>query len=483
MLAEVTTNVDAGTAFSLAGLLHVVTAAIVTTHVLLHKQNEGAAFAWIGMVVLSPIFGVLLYWLFGINRIRRRALAELPSRPDSGQASPPVEPPGTAPLPADIAPRWQALMRLGLAIDTKAYLPGNTMDVLIDGDEAYPVMLEAIEQARHTVVLSSYIFEYDAAGQRFVDALVAAHQRGVLVRVLIDGIGVGYGFSLERADRQLRRQGVRTARFLSTLSTTGTRFINLRNHRKILAVDGKVAFVGGMNIRIGNELDTSPAHPTQDVHFRVTGPVIDQISDVFTDDWHFAAGERLELPTHVHHQAHGAVCRVLHDGPDDNYQKLALTLTAAINAAQHSIRIATPYFLPGHTIAHALQLAALRGVRVEVLIPRRNNLRIVGWAMQANEARLIRQGIRLYKSEPPFDHSKLFCVDDQWSLVGSSNWDARSLELNFEINVECFDAEVNRQLTTLFNGKRDAAHRVRMPGRPLMLRLRNNFCRLFSPYL
>jgi len=533
--------VDAGTVFSAAGVLHVLIVGAVGTHVLLNKQNEGAAFSWLGIVALSPFFGAALYWVFGINRIRRRAQAELPRghTPEApGEKDEPRLPVFASALPT----RWQGLMRLGLAIHPAPYLDGNELTPLIDGDRAYPRMLEAIGSARASVVLSSYIFEYDAAGRRFVDALIAARARGVEVRVLIDGLGVGYGFSPIRSDRVLRRAGVPTARFLSFLSRSGTRFLNLRNHRKILSVDGRIAFVGGMNIRAGNLLAEPSRHHTQDVHFAVRGPVIDQINAVFAEDWQFATRETLDLPSWRRTEAPdvavpvanpvagesatsppstvaeaspvsafmpapssasgsvaapvpaagvspGAeatdmVARVLLDGPDDNYQKLQHAIIGAINVARTSIDVVTPYFLPPNTVVSALQIASLRGVRVRICVPSRNNLRFVGWAMRANVGKLVGYGIEIVASPPPFDHSKLCVVDDRWSLIGSSNWDARSLELNFEVNLECYDPAFNARLRALVDAKCANARPLDGGSRdPLPARLRNNFFRLFSPYL
>lgn len=485
MNADPLEYVDPGTAFSVAGLLYLLMAIVAGVHVVLNKQNEASAFSWLGIIVLAPLLGAVLYWLFGINRIRRRAQAELPDHTIS--ATPSSSRYG---VNIDAMPDpWQSLMRLGMGVHQSPYLPDNRVQPLINGDEAYPEMIRAINEAQHSVVLSSYIFEYDAAGVQFVDALVAAHQRGVAVRVLIDGLGVGYGFSLVRSDRVLRRQGVKTARFLATLSTAGTRFINLRNHRKILSVDGNVAFVGGMNIRQGNLLGRSPArkpqHLTQDVHFKVQGPVINQINAVFAADWQFAAGETLLLPRWSGAKLSSEVtCRVLLDGPDDNYKKLQLTMLGAIQAARHRICVVSPYFLPDAIVLSALHLAALRGVKVDVCVPRKNNLPFVGWAMRANHRQLLSQGVRLHESVAPFDHSKLFLVDDYWSMIGSSNWDARSLELNFEINLECYDRPLNQAIARIMDNKLAASSPVVLNNDEHGLRrLRNKFFRLFSPYL
>lgn len=523
MEQDVVAALEPTTVFSLAGLVYLALAVAAGCHVLLHKQNESAAFSWLGIIVLSPLLGAVMYWLFGVNRIRRRAQAYRPP----GTRPPPLGADG-APLvaqatPAALEPRFRQLMHLGAAIHPTPYTGGNAIVALTDGDEGYPRMLRAIEGATGHVLLSSYIFAHDAVGRRFVEALVRAHERGVTVRVLIDGVGVSYGFARTRADRVLRRHGVRSVRFLSALSTTGTRFLNLRNHRKILAVDGRVAFVGGLNIRENNLVAVPGRHRTRDLHFEVRGPLVDQIQDVFVDDWRFASKERgFEVPTgavgpdeacgsgresgggSASGPADGPVrepggrpgsaadaasgggvrARVLLDGPDENYAKLQMTMVGAINAARTSVRVVTPYFLPDRTVVNALQLAALRGVAVDIVVPERNNLPFVGWAMQANEWRLAGYGIHLHHSPDPFDHTKLFLVDGTWTLIGSSNWDSRSLELNFEINVECYDGRFAAAMTAVFEAKRASARALGLPPRrALPVRLRNNFFRLFSPYL
>ena len=473
--------VDTGTAFSLVGLVYLLLAITAGLHVVLNKRNEAAAFSWLGIIVLAPLVGAVLYWLFGINRIRRRAQAELPDHTKVATQRDADLCVNMEALPL----AWRERMRFGAGVHDSPYLADNALMPLLNGDEAYPEMLSAIEQASTSIVLSSYIFAFDDIGRQFVAALVNAQRRGVMVRVMIDGLGVGYGLSLVRADRVLRKQGVKTARFLAALSTSGTRFINLRNHRKILSVDGQLAFIGGINIRDSNLLLGSATHKTQDVHFKVQGPVINQINHVFAADWAFANGERLDLPRWSGVGDTLPVAgRVLLDGPDDNFQKLKLTILGAVQAARRRVCVVSPYFLPDKSISSALQLAVLRGVIVDVCVPKTNNLPFVGWAMQANQSELLAIGVNLYQLPDPFDHSKLFLVDDDWCLVGSSNWDARSLELNFEINLECFDAELNSKLTEIVDEKLARAVKlVQPPDHHFFVRLRNNFFRLFSPYL
>ncbi len=206
------------------GAAYLLVASLSVLHVLLNKDNERAVISWIGLIVLSPFLGSLLYWLFGINRIKRRAQRTIPQ--DAGDG---LYLDRRSHLKQKLPDHWQALMNLGYSVHQTEYSANNAIVPLLNGDAAYPAMLDAIEAAQTSVVLSSYIFVYDETGRQFVTSLSAAHERGVQVRVLIDGIGIDYGW--HKTDRALRSKGVKTARFLPTISLSGARFINLRNHR------------------------------------------------------------------------------------------------------------------------------------------------------------------------------------------------------------------------------------------------------------
>lgn len=463
--------------------LHFVLSFVSALHIILFKENENTSLAWIGLVILSPVVGSLCYWLFGINRIRRLAKREHPPALKQDFLAP------REPLRVENLPQnWHAAIRAGYAIHPVNYEANNQVTPLLNGDMAYPVMIQSIEQAQHHIILASYIFDYDSLGRQFVEALVKAHQRGVKVQVLLDGIGIGYGW--HKSDRALKAKGVETARFLPALSVTGTRFINLRNHRKILCVDGKEAFIGGMNIS-KNNVQASAKHPITDVHFKVVGPVIDQISQVFIEDWYFATRQLIQFPQYDEKvtlsNPHAKVAaRIVQDGPDEYHNRIRWTLINALSAAQNSVKIITPYFIPDRTTMVMLHATALRGVTVEIIVPQNNNIAIVGWVMQANFARIIEHGIKIYQSTGSFDHSKLVIIDDIWSFIGSTNWDARSLEFNFEINMECFDKTLNSELTRLFNDKKVSSNLISLEdlkhGSVFKI-IRNNFCRLFSPYL
>ena len=349
-------------------------------------------------------------------------------------------------------------------------------------------MLAAIESAQRSISLVSYIFDNDASGKQFADALGRAAKRGVAVRVLVDAAGARY--SWPPITHRLNRAGVRCAKFLpaSLLTPWRVATINLRNHRKILVVDGQSAFTGGMNIRSGNVLAGHPRSPVQDLHFRIEGPVVAQLQEAFVNDWAFTTGETVDGEAWFPRlRGDGSVtARVITDGPDADLEKARWTLLAALAEAQTSAQILTPYFLPDSALVTALNLAALRGVRVDILLPSKNNLFFVQWASRAMWWQLLQRGCHVWLTLPPFDHSKLMVVDGHWVLLGSANWDARSLRLNFELNVECYGRELARDLATVIQEKLHGAHEVTLAevdARTIPGRLRDATARLLSPLL
>jgi len=272
-------------------VLTVLLSVITSAHVVLYKRDSRAAVGWVGLVWLAPVVGSALYALLGINRIRRQA-AEQRAQSLLGSAEFPrlLTSTKSAPLPADV----QQLHTLAELVDRVAGRPltgGNAVAPLLDGDESFPRMIEAIDAAQRTVALSTYIFDSDYAGGLFVDALQRAVRRGVAVRVLIDTVGARY--SRPYIVKELKHRGVPCARFGRTLLPWRMPYMNLRNHRKILIADGRVGFTGGINIREGHLLDRSPPSPVQDLHFQVEGPVVGQLMRTFAEDWAYTTHEQL----------------------------------------------------------------------------------------------------------------------------------------------------------------------------------------------
>jgi len=463
-------------------------ALLASGHVVLHNRDSRAAIAWVGFVWLVPVLGAVLYFIFGVNRLRHQA-ALLRSNLERyrAQAAELGCPPEELPLhvPGQAA-HLSRLARLVGGVVDRPLLPGNRIEPLLNGDEAYPAMLEAIGQARQTVSFMTYIFDQDEVGLAFAQALGAAARRGVEVRVLVDAMGIRY--SWPTIHRTLRREGVRYALFLPSLAVWHLMTLNMRTHRKILVTDGRLGFTGGMNIRLAHCLQRHSRRPVQDIHFRVKGPVVTQLQEVFADDWLFTTGEALRGDSWFPklEKAGQVLARGVTDGPDENFEKLRWTLLGALSIARQSVRIVTPYFVPDPAVVSALNVAAMRGVQVDIILPSRSNLPFVLWASRAMWREVLEHGCRIWLTPPPFDHSKLMLVDGAWVLLGSANWDARSLRLNFEYNVECYDVGLARQLEELVETKLKAAQLVSLQevdDRPLAVRLRDGIAGLLTPYL
>jgi cardiolipin synthase len=469
-------------------LFALLISASASVHVILFKRDSRAAIAWVGFVWLVPIAGSVLYFIFGVNRLRHKAAA---LRANLERYHAQVSHPECSPeelqhhLPGHTGHLYLLARVVGTVVD-RPLLSGNRIDPLIDGDEAFPAMLEAIRQARATISFVNYIFDRDEIGLRFAQALGEASRRGVQVRVIIDATGLRY--SWPSILPILRREGVKCATFLPSFAPWHFMSLNMRTHRKILVIDGCVGFTGGMNIRVGHCLRCSPSRPVRDIHFRVTGPVVTQLQETFADDWQFTTGESLRGKAWFPgpERVGQVLARGVTDGPDENFEKLLWTLLGALSIARYSIRVVTPYFLPDPTLISALNLAAMRGVEVDIILPARSNLPFVQWASRAIWWQVLKHDCRIWLSPPPFDHTKLMVVDSCWVLLGSANWDSRSLRLNFEFNLECYNVELAQRLEALVEAKRRVSQLVTLrevDDRSIPARLRDGLARLLTPYL
>lgn len=472
----------------MAGLAFIV-AVVSSLHALFSKRDPKSSIGWIAVCVFIPFAGPLLYYLFGINRVRARA-EKLQRRADSQQEGTTTRADRQTSGPENSAGTTDRrdhpeITRVSDILTNRPLVDGNRIEVLHSGEEAYPAMLDAIEKARRTLFLTTYIFERNRTGKAFVDALVRAAQRGVDVRVIIDGLSDV--FHLRWASRRLKKGGVPVARFLPPQLIPPTAPINLRNHRKILVADGEIGFTGGINIG-DSYLAQRHDNPNRvvDLHFRLKGPVVRQIEEVFIDDWGFITGryESVEAPESAPEGS--ARCRVITGGPNEDMDKLAMILTAAVAAARTSVVIMTPYFIPPRGLLAALQGAALRGLRVSIILPGKSDSHVVHWATRNLLWELLERGVQVYYQPPPFVHTKLIIIDDYYVHIGSANIDPRSLRLNFELNVEIFDKPLAEILTRDVEAviqKSRAVTLDEVDGRSFPVKLRDSLAWLLSPYL
>ena len=451
-------------------------------HALLTKQDPRSALGWSATMLFLPLVGPLLYALLGISRAQSAAQRMMRSiaAHDPGYVHLPREPHEQHTLPQGAV----LLEQLGHRLTARNLCGGNAITPLHNGSEAYPAMLQAIDEARHVVYLSTYIFSAGEVAATFCRTLARAAARGVDVRLLVDGFG-GSFYSLRKPWAGLARKGVKVARFLPLRLLPPRLCINLRNHRKVLVCDG-TAFTGGMNISDGHVLRGSRSD-VQDMHFRCTGPIAQQLLRAFMLDWGFACGCYSPLPeVRVTESREDCHCRLILDGPDSDTDPLNDLIAGAISGARYSVRIMTPYFLPTSQLMTSLRSAAQRGLDVRVVLPSRNNLPFVHWASFRLIPSLLRAGVRIWLQPPPFAHTKLLAVDGYYSQIGSANLDARSLHLNFELNMEVFDRHFHDLLADHVDNAIRHGTEITLAGlarRPLPVRLRDAACWLFSPYL
>ncbi len=456
---------------------------VAAAHALLTKRDPGSALGWSAALIFLPVGGLISYLIFGISRAQSRAEQIMRKEAKYAENIEEYEICSESALTM-ISSEAKVMNTLGSNLTSLHLCPGNFIKPLYNGDEAYPAMLDAIKSAREHVFLSTYIFNYGYAAQMFIDALLYAHKQRVDVRVLVDGIGRLY--SWKQPIGILAKEGIKTTVF-RPMSLVPPKFgINLRSHRKVLICDA-IGFTGGMNISDGNmlKLGSQKKSLIQDMQFRCEGPIVNQMRRAFLINWAFCTNELTTLPYLKYTNKGNCSCRVVVDGPGDDKDTLSDLICGSINIARRKIRIMTPYFLPPAPLAAALQSAARRGVDVRVVLPGHNNLAYVDWAMRHILPHFLQAGVRCWYQIPPFAHTKLLVIDDFYSLIGSANLDSRSLLLNFELDMEIYDKDINEELGEFIDNASNSGKEISLydlQRQSLPVRLRNAASWIFSPY-
>jgi len=470
----------------LAVILWVLVSSVAAGHAALRKRDPRAAAMWMAISIFLPFAGALSYWVFGINRLKRPSafIARKRSRRRSSRhriSHPALLSPGTP-------PGVSAMEGISRRVTGRPLVPGNRIIPLYEGNEAFPAMLTAIGAARNSINMSTYILDKDAVGHRTIAALCAAAREGVQVRVLIDGVGTDR--SAIAMARKLREAGAKLAVFHPLFGLPFRKpSINLRNHRKLLIVDGKVGFTGGLNItsrHFFTRLKKKP--PVRDIHFRVEGPILLQMEEIFALDWQASRAEVLERKDFFPQQDYpGAdLIRAVPSGPDEDLEHIYEIILGALRSARNHVLIMTPYFIPDRVIIQTMKSAVLAGVSVSLFLPKKSDHPMVQWASNTYLPELIKSGVRIVLIPPPFVHSKLMLMDDAWSLIGSANLDPRSFRLNFEFDLEVFSPDLTVELKNYAEKLAAAGIPLKpgiLEGRPLGVRLLEGVARIFSPYL
>lgn len=466
--------------------LHVTLALTATIHAVMNKTQVQSALGWVALIQLSPLVGSLLYFIFGVNRISRRwEKIRAHSFEKVTHFFATRENAYIVPTP----PR-----QIANSLTPFPLVKDNDIAILRGGAIAYPAMLHAIAQARESVYLQSYIFDSGIIGDRFVEELIHAHQRGVAVRVLVDGFGALYSFP--SVIRKLRKKKVPAEFFIQKFFGFKLPYFNMRSHRKLLVVDNIHGFIGGLNIRDNFSYDDDHPRCAHDTHFYICGPAAEHLAAAFAQSWHFITHEKIFLPPFYKKTApllpapietlQDAIIRII---PSEPSPESAANLNVILNAlaqAKKRIIIHTPYFIPNREMISLLKLAALRGVRVDIIMPRKSNLFFVDLAATAQLDSLTSTGCHVWHAEGPFNHSKIMLIDDDYSYIGSTNMDTRSLRLNFELDAEVTHADFARQLRLMLDDIIRKSRQVTtedLHSRPFPARLCARLVWLFSPYL
>ncbi len=465
-------------------ILAQVLGALTSVRAVMETRTAQGAVAWAVSLNTIPYVALPAYWAFG----RTKFNGYVKKRQEKIDETDPLvrrfiqKSYGKQFLAADTTRNLPLLERL-------AKLPatlGNDVELLRNGEEIFPSIFAGIDQARSYLLVQFYIVRDDDLGHELQRRLLAATGRGVRVNFLYDEIG-SHKLSRVYLDT-LRQAGVQVSAFNSIQGSANRFQINFRNHRKIVVVDGHQAWVGGANV--GDEyMSLHPRlTPWIDAMVKVTGPAVQLIQVPFLEDWYWASGELLDLNWTPQAALSGTsrTVLVLPAGPADRFETNALYFLNAINTAKQRIWIASPYFVPDEQIVSALQLAAMRGVDVRILVPEDCDnalVRLAGWSFVPP---LKKTNVKIYRHTEGFLHYKAMLVDEDISAVGTANFDNRSFRLNFEITVEVRDAEFARQVEAMFlenfaDSRLSSAQEVEDRSFPFRFMVR--VARLFAPLL
>jgi cardiolipin synthase len=471
------------------GIFFWAVALALVPFVLVRRKEPSATIAWILTLVLLPPLGATLFLLFGRDRVRlpakrkreidaivRAQVAALRDEPATERTSHLVL----------ASPFERSLFRVAQGLSHLRASSGNKAEVLVEGDAMYAALGAAIDAARHHVHAQYYLIRNDATGSWFRDRLVAAAKRGVTVRLLMDGFGC---FALGRGWRRpLLKAGVLVADFLP-MRTVLLQPVNLRNHRKIVVVDGNTAFTGGFNI--GDEYrGQMPGVGTwRDVHLRIEGPAAAELQRIFFQDWAFATREPIAPEDYFPREPDAcgdATIAVVPSGPDTRTEAIHRLFFGAIVGAQREVLVTTPYFVPTESILVAMELAAMRGVDVKLVLPAHSNHSVTFHAGRSFYAQLLDAGVDIREFQPGMVHAKTLVADSQVALIGSANMDMRSFRLNFEVHTLVHDETTAAHLHRSFEENVAQSRRVPIEewnARRWTLRVKEGASRLVSPLL
>ena len=464
-------------------VLYFLTVLAVIVLVLSENRNPVKSMAWVLVLVLLPVVGLVIYLIFGrslkgMSLISRSHLRELRRL---GDYSSEVESAG------DLSEDSHQLISLAGKLAVPHLFVGNSVEVFTTGQDKFDALKRDIQAAQDYIHVQYFIIEEDATGMELINLLIAKAREGVKVRVLYDYVGSFY--MRPKVLKQMREAGIEVHAFLELTLMTFAFRVNWRNHRKIVVIDGKVGYVGGMNIADRYVIGDKKWLPWRDTHLRISGEAVAAMQYSFAIDWDFTTHELLTSPT-MHYTAEPAspdyMMQMMASGPANRWNNISFVFLKAITLAKHCVYIQTPYFLPSDSLLKALQSAALAGVDVRLMIPRQSDSSMLRLATGSYMKECLLSGIKIYLYEPTVLHAKVVIVDDEFVTTGSTNFDFRSFEHNFEFNALIYSKELNQKMKDIFVADMEQCSRLvlsKWKQRPLSQKALESVVRLISPIL
>ncbi len=441
-------------------VIYIIIVALVCLRIIYDTRSTTKTVAYMLLAIFVPIVGMLIYFTFGIN-YRKRKIYNKKLVGDNNLEKKIQDAivhytlhnlERKDPAIADN----KELARLLLKDGSSPLTANNQVQILVNGEQKFPEVLKALERARYHIHIEYYIYDDDETGRAIEEVLIRKAKSGVEVRFIYDDFG---SRSIrKKMVRRLRDAGVKVYPFYRIHFIILANRINYRNHRKIIVVDGKVGFVGGINV--SNRYVNKPDEPTdlfwRDTHLRIEGPGVMYLQYLFLADWNFCADDHIEPDSILFPKAHilatnsDKLVQIAASGPDSDRPTILYSLLQAIFLAQEEILITTPYFIPGESIVEALIVAALSGLKVKLLVPGISDSVFVNTAARSYYSELLKAGVEIYLYKKGFVHAKTMVTDRKVAIIGTANMDYRSFDLNFEVNAIVYDETVATELTNIF---------------------------------
>ena len=476
MVWELTTN--------LFLVLYFITIIGIILMLLMENRSPVKSIAWIFVLILLPVVGLLLYILVGKNFrkkmvISHRSLAKWKERIETIKGNPMLE--------KSFPKQYKNFAYMAVNSSNSTLYVNNGVRLFTTGKEFFDSMFAEVEKARKYVHVEFYIFNSDTIGSKFIEILKRKAKEGVKVRVIIDD--VGSWLMRKSSVREMRAAGIEIYCFLKVGLPAINSKVNYRNHRKIVVIDGDVGYTGGMNVA-DRYVEGSRWGAWRDTHLRIEGEAVHGLQRVFLSDWYFVSrsllsDDPLYYPTPDSPSGNSLV-QVVSSSPDSEWESIMQTFFMAIAQARNYIYLQTPYFLPNQTIVNALQCAALGGVDVRIIIPRHSDASFALKSSMTYIDEMLNAGVKVYFFEEGFIHSKTIVIDDNLSTVGSANMDFRSFEQNFEINTWIYDPEFAQTMKNIFLADLEKSSQINLEewrNRPRLEKFGESWARLFSPLM